>query len=130
MGDSVAAPNRYFKVNYKELDDKGAAALKENKFQEALTIYDQGVRLIPAISNPVDKYQMTLRAYTGRGTALAGLKEYEAANDDFQEAFKQDPNYLPALVARGQASAATVFMAAGSRIPSPSLPDDSPARRV
>jgi tetratricopeptide (TPR) repeat protein len=41
-------------------------------------------------------------AYTGRGQALAGMQEYDAAIEEFKLATDQMQNYTPALIARGQ----------------------------
>jgi tetratricopeptide (TPR) repeat protein len=50
-----------------------------------------------------------LMAYTGRGQALAGMQEYEAAIEEFKLATDQSPNFTPALIARGQ-----MFLEAGA----------------
>jgi tetratricopeptide (TPR) repeat protein len=44
---------------------------------------------------------MFLIGTIGAGKALAGLKEYEAALDEFKKILDNDPNIPPALVARG-----------------------------
>ena len=41
-------------------------------------------------------------AYTGRARALAGLKEYEAAIEDFKKVTDINKDYVPALVSRGE----------------------------
>jgi tetratricopeptide (TPR) repeat protein len=42
-----------------------------------------------------------LIGYTGRGQALAGLEEYEAALQEFKLALDIEPNFTPTLIARG-----------------------------
>jgi tetratricopeptide (TPR) repeat protein len=80
---------------------KGDEALKAGDYQTALVAYNDIVANI-AKATTQDVYQaMTLVGYIGRGKALAGLKEYEAAIDDFKHILDADPGSVPALIARG-----------------------------
>ena len=50
-----------------------------------------------------DAFAVLVKAYTGRGNALIGLKQYEAAVDDFRKVLDTDPNNVLALIGRGKA---------------------------
>jgi tetratricopeptide (TPR) repeat protein len=98
--EGEAAADGQPQLNAQEVLEKGQAALKEGNFPEALKAFDQLARAgEQSISQ--EGFQLRLFGYTGRGQALAGMKEYEAALEDFKLATDLQENFLPALVARG-----------------------------
>jgi tetratricopeptide (TPR) repeat protein len=100
--DAAAAPAEggQTQFNAQEVLEKGQAALKEGNYPEALKAFDQLARAgESAISQ--EAFQVRLIGYTGRGQALAGMKEYEAALEDFKLATDLQENFVPALIARG-----------------------------
>jgi tetratricopeptide (TPR) repeat protein len=112
--EGAAAGGEQTQFNPQEVLEKGQAALKEDNFPEALKAFDQLARAgEQAISQ--EAFQVRLIGYTGRGQALAGMKEYEAALEDFKLATDLQENFVPALVARG-----TMYLDIGN-------PDNYPA---
>jgi tetratricopeptide (TPR) repeat protein len=81
--------------------EKGQEALKAGDFSAAYTAFDQ---LAKAGERGVDQqsFQLRLVGFTGRGEALAGMKEYDAAIEEFKEALMLEENFVPALLARGK----------------------------
>jgi tetratricopeptide (TPR) repeat protein len=100
-GGEAAPAGEGGQLNVKEAVENGEAALKEGNFPEALKLFDQLAR---AAEQQISQEAFVLRviALTGRGRALAGMKEYEAALEDFRVATDLQENYVPALLARGQ----------------------------
>jgi tetratricopeptide (TPR) repeat protein len=88
-------------VNPQELLDKGQEALKTGDFPTALQAFDalarNGERGVDQQS-----FLQRLAGYTGRGQALASMKEYDAAIEEFKLALDLEENFIPALLARGQ----------------------------
>ena len=87
-------------VNPQEAKDKGDAALKAGDYPAALEAYNS-LLAAAAKAEPQAAQEMAMVAYVGRGRALAGLKEYEAALEEFKRITDNDQNHVPALVARG-----------------------------
>ena len=79
---------------------EGEEALKTQDFQKALTTYDMLIRILKQQGFQAQVFLPVV--YTGRGQAFAGLEDPEAAKTDFDEALKENPNHLPALIARGK----------------------------
>lgn len=75
-------------------------ALKDKDFEKALGIYDQLVRAFKAAGMQAQVFLPVV--YTGRGSAFAGLEDFESAKSDFDEALKENSTHLPALIARGK----------------------------
>jgi tetratricopeptide (TPR) repeat protein len=73
-------------------------ALNAGDFPKALGIYDQ---MVKAGEQKAELNQFLPLFYTGRGRALAGLQEFEAADEDFKKILDTYPDYVPTLVARG-----------------------------
>jgi tetratricopeptide (TPR) repeat protein len=94
-GDAAAS-----EFNAQEAKDKGDAALKAGDYPAALAAYNDLI-VNAAKANPQAAQEMALVGYVGRGRALAGLKEYEAALEDFKYIIDNDPNNVAALIARG-----------------------------
>ncbi len=86
-------------LDVQALLQQGADALAQEDYEAAYTAFTE---VINASNTDQQAYAATPAAHTGRGRALAGLKEYQGAMTDFQAALDLDENYLPALVARGQ----------------------------
>ncbi len=84
-----------------EVLEKGQKALQEGDFATALEAFDQ---LAKAGERDVSQqaFQLRLIGYAGRGAALAGMKEYEAAIEEFKLALDLDENFIPVLLSRGQ----------------------------
>ena len=78
--------------------EEGEEALKSEDWESALGTYDQLVRIF---RQRLDTQVFLPIVYTGRGRAFGGLEELEAALADFKSALEQEPNHVPALVARG-----------------------------
>jgi tetratricopeptide (TPR) repeat protein len=81
----------------KELIEKGEAALKAKDYQAALKTFNECLRA----GSQVGDGGAVVMAYSGRGRAFAGLKEYDAAQSDFKEVTSLVPNHGPTLIARG-----------------------------
>ena len=93
--------------NSAELFEEGEAAIQSGDFGTALERFDFLVQALqnfrPTTATEAAQAPQFLRlAITGRGRALAGLEEYDAALGAFKEVTDSDPNFLPTLVARGQ----------------------------
>jgi tetratricopeptide (TPR) repeat protein len=100
--DAAAAPAEgQQQFNPQEVLEKAEGALKEGKYQEALEAFNQLARAgESAISQ--EAFAVRLIGYTGRARAYVGMKEYEAALEDFKLATDMQENYTPALIARGK----------------------------
>jgi len=87
--------------NAQQILEKGQEALKTGDFPTALTAFDQLAR---AGEQQVSQeaFQLRLIGYSGRAQALVGLKEYDAAVEDFKLALDLNENFLIALLARGK----------------------------
>jgi tetratricopeptide (TPR) repeat protein len=111
-GEEAAAGQE--QLNPQEVLEQGQAALKEGKFQEA---YDAFNKLARAGEQQISQeaFQIRIIGYTGRAQASAGMKEYDAALEDFKLATDLQENFTPALIARG-----TMFLDIGN-------PDHYPA---
>jgi len=79
---------------------EGEEALRAKDFQKALTTYDTLIRILKQQGFQAQVFLPVV--YTGRGQAFAGLNDPEAAKTDFDEALKENPNHLPALITRGK----------------------------
>ncbi|MEX2308735.1 MAG: tetratricopeptide repeat protein [Pirellulales bacterium] len=110
-GEAAAAPateetaeGQPTEVNAKELVEKGEAALKEGNYPEALNLYEQLARGVEQSTTLEYQARILLgsMAYTGRALALVGMREFSAAEEDFARVLTDQPNFLPALIARGQ----------------------------
>lgn len=88
-------------IDPNEVLKKGQAALNEGDFEAALPAFDQLARAGQQGYTP-QHLQLQLIGLTGRAQALAGLKEYDAALEDFKASIELQENFVPALVARGQ----------------------------
>ncbi len=101
-GEGDVAPQQQQQLTTEDVQrmlKEGEEALKTGDFETALARYDLLVRVF--------KQQLQTQVflpivYTGRGMAYVGLEDTEAALADFREALNQEPNHMPALVARGK----------------------------
>jgi tetratricopeptide (TPR) repeat protein len=102
--ETTPAEGQPAEINPKELVEKGEAALKEGKYQEAIDVYQQLARGVEQSTQLEYQARVLLlsMAYTGRGQALAGLREFTAAEEDFAKVLTDQPNFMPALIARGK----------------------------
>lgn len=91
-------------INVQEMLEKGEAALKEENFGEAVKIFDELIRgLEQGVGmDPQGRAFARWLAYSGRGRALTGLKEYEAALEDFNRVTDENAEFPPALLGRGK----------------------------
>ncbi|HEY3392528.1 MAG TPA: tetratricopeptide repeat protein [Lacipirellulaceae bacterium] len=94
--------------------EEAQAAAKEGEEAIAAKDYDKAfaayTKLLQYGSvDPFNRQLAVLMGYTGRGMAMAGMEEYEAAIEEFKLATDVMPNFTPALVARGQ-----MFLEAGA----------------
>jgi len=69
----------------------GADLHRQGRFEEAITDYDEAIRLDP---------QLAL-AYYNRGVAYQSMGQPQRAIQDYDEAIRLDPQYAPAYVNRG-----------------------------
>jgi len=91
------------KITIEDALKKAAEAAQKGDLQGAYNIYNQ--MAVEGERDPgftAQGEQLRLIGYTGRGQILGAMKEYEAAADDFKQATDINPNYVPALLARGQ----------------------------
>ena len=80
---------------------EGEEALQAGDFEKALQayniVYQWGAQ---NAFNEQGAFAIMI-AFTGRGQALAGMQEYEAALEEFKNALDQNRGFTPALIARG-----------------------------
>jgi len=81
--------------------EKADAALKAGDFATALTAYNELANNAASGATVQEQQGMYLVGTIGAGKALAGLKEYESAIEEFKKVLDNDPANVPALVARG-----------------------------
>ena len=89
-------------VNPQEQLDKGDAALKAGDFKAAYAAYNDLAAAAERAASP-EAFAVLVKAYTGRGNAFIGLKQYDAAVEDFRKVLDSDPNNVSALIGRGKA---------------------------
>jgi len=77
---------------FQQAIEAGNAALQSKNYDAAVDAFSQAIKISEFAPEP----------YAGRAEALVGLKEYEAADKDFGEALSKNPDFVPALVARGE----------------------------
>jgi tetratricopeptide (TPR) repeat protein len=92
-----------------EATQKGEDALKAGDYEAALKIYNDLIKAGVANQTTADQDVLALalqaqaRGFLGRGRALTGLKEYDAALEDFRFITENiDPNSIAVLIASGQ----------------------------
>ncbi|MCI0335838.1 MAG: tetratricopeptide repeat protein [Planctomycetes bacterium] len=102
-------PQRTAQEIFQEIYDKrneilkqGQEALRSGDNQTALQAFDQLARLGEQMQFSQEANQLRLIGYTGRGQALVGMKEYDAALEEFKLVADLDENFVPALLARGR----------------------------
>lgn len=106
IADTTAAdgegqqPQQLTQEDVKQMFADAEKALADQEFQKALGIYDQLVRAFRAAGFQAQVFLPVV--YTGRGSAFAGLEDFESAKADFDEALKENSTHLPALIARGK----------------------------
>src|SRR5688572_458504 len=79
----------------------GEEALQSGDFEKALQAYNVVYQWGAQNAFSEQGAFAVMIAFTGRGQALVGLNEYEAALEEFKNALDQNRNFTPALVARG-----------------------------
>jgi tetratricopeptide (TPR) repeat protein len=100
---TAGAANEVPELNLKDSMEKGEAALKAGDFENALKIYAELLRAANANQASPDALAAQVAGLVGRGRALVGLKEFDAALDDYNNIINNfDPANVPALIARGQ----------------------------
>jgi tetratricopeptide (TPR) repeat protein len=87
-------------LDAKALMQQADDAMKSKDFAKALGIYDQLAAAIKQ-SNNSQAYQLLAFVNVGRGKALAGMQEFDAAEAAFKEVLDQDSTNSLALIARG-----------------------------
>jgi tetratricopeptide (TPR) repeat protein len=86
--------------------EEGQQAIAAKEFDKAFAAYTTLLQY--GSVNPFERALAVLMGYTGRGQALAGMEEYEAALEEFRLALEQNENFTPALIARGHEHAGPV----------------------
>lgn len=83
---------------------KGDAALKSGDFAAAINAYNDAFKAAQSATGDAlkDTLKQQTAAIIGRGRALMGAKEYDAAEKDFKSILQDDPQNVSALVALGQ----------------------------
>ncbi len=97
--DATAAGTQ---INPQEQLDKGDAAIKEGDFKAAYKAYNDLATAAERAASP-EAFAALVKAQTGRGNALIGLKQFDAAEDDFRKVLDSDPGNVAALIGRGKA---------------------------
>jgi tetratricopeptide (TPR) repeat protein len=75
-------------------------ALETEDYQTALSTYDTLIKILKQQGLQAQVFLPVV--YTGRGRAFQGLDDVQAAKTDFDEAIKENPQHIPALLARGR----------------------------
>jgi tetratricopeptide (TPR) repeat protein len=88
-------------VDPREVLKQGSEMLEKGEFVEALKVFDDLVNGLNQSTDP-GAFQFLPPAIVGRGRALAGLGEDEAAMEDFKRVIDETPEYADARVGRGQ----------------------------
>lgn len=88
-------------LDAKAVMEEGNKALEDKDYEKALAAFDKLTRALERAQS-VEAYAALPLAYTGRAKALVGLKEYEAAIEDFKKVTDINKDYTPALIARGE----------------------------
>jgi tetratricopeptide (TPR) repeat protein len=104
-GQPAEGQQQYTEEQVQELIQRGEEQLKEKNFDEALATYDELNRALRQIGPQLNYQAQVLlpsMANTGRAKALAGLQEFTAAEEDFAKVLTEQPEFLPALIGRGQ----------------------------
>jgi tetratricopeptide (TPR) repeat protein len=96
-----AAGGEQQQFNPQEELEKAQKALADKDYETALAAFDRLARAGEQVISQ-EGFQLRLIGYTGRAQALAGMKEYEAALEDFKQATDLQADFPPALLARGQ----------------------------
>jgi tetratricopeptide (TPR) repeat protein len=79
---------------------EGEEAIAAKDYEKAFAAYTKLLQY--GSVDPFNRSIAVLMGFTGRGQALAGMEEYEAAIEEFRQALEQRQDFTPALVARGQ----------------------------
>jgi tetratricopeptide (TPR) repeat protein len=82
------------------LIDEGKYAEAFNEYNRITQTIAQAIRDLTVLPERVLTYEALIA--TGRGRALAAMKDYEAAMEVFQEVLNVYADFAPALVARGE----------------------------
>ena len=86
-------------VNVEEVIKQGEEALAAKEYEKALEIY---TKLQQGLQQSLEHRQFLPIAWTGLGRALAGLQEYQAAEELFRQAIEGSENFIDAYLARGE----------------------------
>jgi tetratricopeptide (TPR) repeat protein len=106
-GDAAQTPEPITLEEAKAAAEEGEQAIAAKDYEKAFAAY---TKLLQYGSQDLyNRAVAVLMGYTGRGQALAGMEEYDAAIEEFKLATDQSPNFVPALIARGQ-----MFLEAGA----------------
>jgi tetratricopeptide (TPR) repeat protein len=91
-----------------QLLEKGEGAIKAGDYAAAITAFNQAgdatlraMQQQPPAEDLLKLQNMQIAALIGRGRAMAGMKEYEAAEKDFRSILQDQPENVPALIALG-----------------------------
>jgi tetratricopeptide (TPR) repeat protein len=113
-GETAETQNQITLEEAKAAAAEGEQAIAAKEYEKAFAAYSKLLQY--GSQDPYQRAVAVLMGYTGRGQALAGMQEYDAAIEEFKLATDQSPNFVPALIARGQ-----MFLEAGA--PGDALPD-------
>jgi tetratricopeptide (TPR) repeat protein len=91
LGLTAGAPRTVLAKDAKSYNDQGLEALKKNQYDQAITDFNQAIKLNP-------KFDL---AYNNRGFAYYSKKNYDKALADFNKAIALNPKYAVAYSNRG-----------------------------
>jgi tetratricopeptide (TPR) repeat protein len=106
-GETAETPPQITKEEAQAAAEEGEQAIAAKDYEKAFAAYTKLLQY--GSQDPYQRAVAVLMGYTGRGQALGGMQEYDAAIEEFKLATDQSPNFTPALIARGQ-----MFLEAGA----------------
>jgi tetratricopeptide (TPR) repeat protein len=99
--EAAAAPAAITGEEAEAAAKEGDAALTTGDWESAIAAYNKLLQFGAQHQYEQPGQLALLIGYTGRGRAMAGLQEYEAADEDFRAALEMNPQFSLALIARG-----------------------------
>ncbi len=106
-GETAETPPPITREEAQAAAEEGEQAIAAKDYEKAFAAYTKLLQY--GSQDPYQRAVAVLMGYTGRGQALGGMQEYDAAIEEFKLATDQSPNFTPALIARGQ-----MFLEAGA----------------
>jgi tetratricopeptide (TPR) repeat protein len=99
-GEAAQAPVQITLEEAKAAAEEGEQAIAAKDFEKAMAAYTKLLQY--GLQDPYNRRVAVLMGHTGRGQALAGMEDYDAAVEEFKNATDQEPTFGPTLIARGQ----------------------------